>query len=199
MFRSALSTQAFDWVISDSYPEFFLPDYVSTGSFLHTIDTTYPGREGSMIPRFLLAKNPVVHGGVFPLDDPLYDRLFIQGWIKPDDNQGRPFAERAVLALVLEAGADYQLLLDSRLACPSGEPQPAILTILWNEHPVGDLELSSCKPISAEFLIPAEQVRDKAYNDLQFQAEFQPGGMFDSGSGPAGPQLEILRLEFIRR
>jgi hypothetical protein len=169
VFRQAYTGQLFDWVVLDKFQPIWLPYYIQTGNFMRETEANYPGRNSAIIPQVLLTKNPLAQGGELALGEARLNDLFILGWSASQTGERWANGANAALSIALERQASYELQLTARPFCTSGKPAVDRMQVLWNSRRLGELAFSSCAPMTGEFTIPAERLRDQDYNRLSFE------------------------------
>jgi len=185
VFQDAVSNQRVDWLIIGGPPEYWMPAYIPIEELFTSEDVFIPVTGARAHPEILMAPNPVMNGGVFPLADPFYDKFFIQGWKETTDNARWITGEKAILQLALDNGTDYDILFDVSSACSEGRNQLLNIEIGWNEFSLGDFTFKPCEVNSQIIDLPSEWI-NKGLNDFWFSP-------VDKTS-----QVEIQNLEFVR-
>jgi len=192
MFTRAIAQQRFDWVVIDKPETSWFPYYLYVEPFTEDNGAIYPVTGTSMIPHSLTMKNPVAHGGVFPLDEPLLERYFIHGWSQAGSEGRRLLGDSGALAIALERGHAYSLIVEVQPECPNGTPLANALRLTWNGELLGVVHLSACQAQTASFPIPTETLK-KELNHLDFTLE----GLSETASTTS--TVRISRIEFVRQ
>ncbi len=197
MFQDLLSSQMFDWVIVDKLPDSWLPYYLFVGNFLRESGVNYPGRDQAMVPKYLLMKNPIAYGGSFPLDEPLFNDLYKEGWGKAAEGSRQIVAFQALLLIAINGDRPTELDLVVQPACYDGKPAVTGLKASWGPKEIGMIQLSACENASGRFTIPPDQIRTDEYNQLSFELAGHPDWSLNENESPT--LLTVHELTFHQR
>jgi hypothetical protein len=192
--EQAKSDQVFEWVIVDSAAEAWLPYYIPVEKLFTELEVMVPVTGSPARPESLLAKNPVIKGGAFPLSDPAFERLFLQGWDKARDWGRRAIGERATIQVVLQAGQAYQVQVEGQPACDGERPAVRSMGAVWDGQLLASFPIASCAGQAWVFEIPAQAVRHGP-QPLAFEFEWDP---VYAPSPDEGDEAASLRFHAIR-
>jgi hypothetical protein len=163
MFQDAMQDQQVPWIIgNDPSPKMWMPYYLVVEDLPYEF---YPLTGGYTRPRILLAANPVVFGGAFPLADPLFERYFSGSWLAPQDGSRTVQTGRAELSIGLQAGFDYELQLVLSADCSNRVQQTAALSLGWNNKVLAEKITANCSPATTSYTIP-KNVINQGMNDF---------------------------------
>jgi hypothetical protein len=167
VFDDAIRNQRLDWLIIGGSPEYWMPAYVPVEELYNTVGVFMPVTGAPAHPEILMAPNPVMKGGNFPITDPVYDVFFEQGWTEITDEGRWILGEKAVLKIALLEDHDYDIHIDMRLACKEGNKETISIEIGWNDFSLGDTEIESCNEISQSIDLPSDLI-SRGLNNLWF-------------------------------
>jgi 4-amino-4-deoxy-L-arabinose transferase-like glycosyltransferase len=173
LLEKAKSEQVFDWVFVDSAAEAWLPYYIHVENIFTELYVMVPVTGSPARPESLLAKNPVIKGGAFPLSDPAFERLFLEGWDKARDWGRRATGERAAIQVVLAEGQPYQVQVEGQPACEGERPAVRSVRAVWDGQALATFPIASCAVQAWVFEIPGEAVR-RGPQPLAFEFEWDP-------------------------
>lgn len=166
-FNQAIEEGRFDWIIVDRPNSSWLPHYLYARPVFPDSPGFYPVTGAVTRPESLMLRNPIPHGGELPLDQPLYDPLFLEGWGEAGGGERWMEAGRAGVRLALEKGG-YWLRIEVLPACRQGRPAARTLVAGWNGRELGRAELAACQPTRLSFYIDRDQVAE-GLNELWFE------------------------------
>jgi hypothetical protein len=185
VFLDAINNQRVDWLIIGGPPEYWMPAYIPVEELFTFTDVFIPVTGAPAHPEMLMAPNPIMEGGVFPLEDSIYDKFFIQGWQETIDNARWISGEKATLQIALDNGTNYDILFDASPACLGNIDQLIYVEVGWNEFSLGNFSFEPCNVNSQIIDLPSDWI-NQGLNDLWFSP-------VDTTS-----QIEIQNLEFVR-
>jgi len=167
LLEQALSEQRFDWVVIDSANTSWPPYYIYATKYIEDNGAKYPGRGDSMVPKSLMVRNPIARGGIFPLDDPMLENLFLEGWGKRETWGRWAISDSSILAVILVKGPSYTINIVARPFCIQNLPSIQSMQILWNGKTIGNGTFTTCEEHSLEFSLQKDMVKKEA-NELHF-------------------------------
>jgi hypothetical protein len=168
VFQQVFEEQQFQWIIIDGHTNIGKPYYVEVKELPYEF---YPVTGAKTRPRYLMTKNPVAKGGMFPLTDSLFDVLFTQGWGSQESWGRWANATRAEVQVTLESDHDYQAEIQVSPICQENQPAIQEIAVGWNDENLGALQIRDCTVQTINLLIPATIISKDA-NQLWF--EFKP-------------------------
>lgn len=152
VFRNALTEQFFDWVIIDKSDSYWLPYYLPVSDLSFEF---YPLTGAQVRPTILLAPNPIIQRSILPLDDPIYNSIFVHGW-GPPHQEGRWVLEKtASLQLALEQERDYLISIRLEPTCVQNQPVIQDMSLSWNQQSLTTAVVQSCSPFTLDFILPS--------------------------------------------
>jgi hypothetical protein len=168
MVSQTISRQVFDWIVIDQPEANWLPYYLYSGQVVDDNGAMYPVTKNSMIPRSLMVKNPVAHGGFLPLGDENLNRYFVEGWGKAKNGERMASGSISTVQLAVEKKHDYEIKIDVEPVCEDGQPVINTMGINWNGDELGEMKIQTCETLSISLDLAKDQVK-KEFNQLQFK------------------------------
>jgi hypothetical protein len=193
----ALSEQTFDWIVLDTPETSWAPYYIYSSKFIEDNGALYPGRGESMVPKSLMVRNPVARGGAFPLDDPILDYHFQEGWGKRETWGRWAIGSSSILSVILEKGPDYTIDIVAAPFCDQDLPATQSVQILWNGETIGNHVFDTCENQSLEFSLDKDLVKNET-NELRFIFEINPSSSKPStnASSSNSPSVGFSLIQF---
>ncbi len=182
IFNQARMEQRFDWVILDEPKADWAPYYLYAGAVSVETDAFYPVTGAHARPESLLVRNPIYHGGEMPLQDPVYNPLFIKGWSQAQDWGRWAAGRRARVRVALDPDTSYRVHVDLSPACEGETLLVQRMQVGWNDAILGVRGFDACDRQTFTFELPAGWI-DPKENRLWF-----------SFSGPAGADENRARV-----
>jgi hypothetical protein len=182
IWRTASREQSVPWIILDSRPENWYPNYVIVTDISAEYQAMVPLTGVPSRPQYLLAPNPLVKGGAAPLTDPQYQRLFREDWQTVSESARLLEGQQGIMDVLLETGPDYWVEISMQAPCPAGERQARWITVLWNEAALGDIIIPACGTARAGFPIAASSLQRQG-NQLIFRQPLEADFANESSIG----------------
>jgi hypothetical protein len=148
-----LTTQHFDWIIADMAPHGWPPYYLVEREIFDEpgVFTTLAGE--ARRPNYLLMRNPIVHGGPVPLNDPRFARYLSGAWGTAQARDQRALQGDGAIDLMLDGAARYDINIVIHAPCDDG---PAMASLTWRGSPVVTGRPLSCGGDRIVLVIPPE-------------------------------------------
>jgi hypothetical protein len=168
IYQQMKSQQVFNWVILDSVDESWMPYYVVVDHIFDDPAVFFPVTGSHTRPQVVYVKNPIAHGGDFPLLDSTLNPLFSEGWSLPQSWGRWITANQASLNVSLEQNHAYQLALQFHPNCAGGQPVIQELDITWNGQVRSREKITNCDSTQVQIDLAGTDIL-RGFNNLGFE------------------------------
>ncbi len=196
--QHAQQDQRFDWVILDIKKGDWPPFYIQVENINVDSQSFYPLTGAPMQPKSLLAKNPFAYGGQLPLNQDLFEKLFVEGWSPPEKWGRQLVGDRSVVRVAIVRAA-YQISIEMRPACVDGHPLVSEVIVGWDDQILGKNVFTTCESDSFKFDLSKDLIKKRGYNDLWLKCEravSRPNANLNAGAD--SPNAIVTSIDFIK-